>query len=136
MIVDTSAVIAILRNEAEALSYAKAMENVNQRRMSAINFVEAAIVIDINRNPIASRRFDEFCKEAQFIVEPVTESQAKIAREAYRDFGKGSGHPAKLNFGDCFAYALAKEMGEPLLFKGNDFAQTDIKSALKIDFKN
>jgi ribonuclease VapC len=61
--------------------------------------------------------------------EPVTEAQARVAREAYRDFGKGSGHPARLNFGDCFAYALAKVTGEPLLFKGNDFAQTDIKSA-------
>ena len=66
-------------------------------------------------------------KEAQIIIEPVTESQARIAREAYRDFGKGSSHPAKLNFGDCFAYALAKFTGEPLLFKGDDFAHTDIK---------
>jgi ribonuclease VapC len=69
------------------------------------------------------------CK-AQIVIEPVTEAQARVAREAYRDFGKGSGHPARLNFGDCFAYALAKVTGEPLLFKGNDFAQTDIKSAI------
>jgi ribonuclease VapC len=68
-------------------------------------------------------------KEAQIIIEPVTEAQARIAREAYRDFGKGSGHPARLNFGDCFAYALAKVTGEALLFKGDDFAHTDIKPA-------
>jgi uncharacterized protein with PIN domain len=70
-------------------------------------------------------RFDP----AQITVEPVTEAQARIAREAYRDFGKGSGHPAKLNFGDCFAYALAKVTAEPLLFKGDDFARTDIEPA-------
>jgi len=75
-------------------------------------------------------RFDEFFKEANISVEPVTLEQARLAREAYRDFGKGSGHPAKLNFGDCFAYALAKATGEPLLFKGDDFIHTDISSAL------
>jgi ribonuclease VapC len=75
---------------------------------------------------VTSRRFDDFFKEAQFIVEPVTVEQARIAREAYRDFGKGSGHPAKLNFGDCFAYALARATGEPILFKGDDFRHTDL----------
>ena len=88
------------------------------RRVSAANFVEAAVIIDASRDPVASRRFDDLIKEAQIIIEPVTEPQARIARDAYRDFGKGSGHPAKLNFGDCFAYALAKSTGEPLLFKG------------------
>jgi ribonuclease VapC len=86
--------------------------------LSAANFVESALVIDGSRDPIASRRFDDLVREAHIAVEPVTEAQARIAREAYRDFGKGSGHPAKLNFGGCFAYALA---GEPLLFKGEDF---------------
>jgi ribonuclease VapC len=126
MIIDASAIIAILRDEAEALSFARAIETSNIRRVSAANFVEAAIVIDGSRDPIASRRFDDLIKEAEIQIEPVTETQARIAREAYRDFGKGSGHPAKLNFGDCFAYALAKEMGEPLLFKGDDFNHTDI----------
>jgi ribonuclease VapC len=87
-------------------------------------------MIDASRDPIATRRFDDFIKEANISIEPVTETQAHIARGAYRDFGKGSGHPAKLNFGDCFAYALAKESGEPLLFKGGDFAHTDIVAAL------
>ena len=100
------------------------------RRLSAANFVKAAIVIDGSRDPIASRRFDELLKEAAIVVEPVTEAQARIAREAFRDFGKGSGHPAELNFGDCFAYALAKASGEPLLFKGDDFSHTDLVPAL------
>ncbi|QOZ75375.1 VapC toxin family PIN domain ribonuclease [Bradyrhizobium sp. CCBAU 53351] len=126
MIVDTSALIAILRNEPEAQRCALAIETHPIRRMSAANFVEAAVVIDASRDPIASRRFDELMKEAQISIEPVTEIQAQIAREAYRDFGKGSGHAAKLNFGDCFAYALAKSTGEPLLFKGDDFVHTDV----------
>ena len=127
MIVDTSALIAILRDEPEAPACARAIENSAVRRVSAANFVEAAVIIDASRDPVASRRFDELIKEAQIIIEPVTELQARIARDAYRDFGKGSGHPAKLNFGDCFAYALAKLTGEPLLFKGEDFTHTDVK---------
>jgi ribonuclease VapC len=130
MIIDTSAVIAILRDEPEAVSYARAIAGATNRRVSAVNFVESAVVIDASRDPIATRRFDDFIREANIIVEPVTEIQAQIARDAYRDFGKGSGHPAKLNFGDCFAYALARALGEPLLFKGRDFAHTDIASAL------
>jgi ribonuclease VapC len=129
MIIDTSALVAILRDEPEAKACALAIERNRIRRVSAANFVEAALVIDGSRDPIASRRFDELVKEARIVVEPVTEAHARIAREAYRDFGKGSGHPAKLNFGDCFAYALAKTTGEPLLFKGDDFIYTDIISA-------
>jgi ribonuclease VapC len=130
VIVDTSALIAILRDEPEARVCATAIASSTNRRVSAANFVEAAFVIDASRDPVASRRFDDLIKAAQMIIEPVTEAQARIAREAYRDFGKGSGHPAKLNFGDCLAYALAKVTGEPLLFKGDDFAHTDIDQAL------
>ena len=129
MIVDTSALLAILRDEPEAATCARAIESVSIRRISAANFLEAAIVIDGSRDPIVSRRFDDLLREARLLIEPVTESQARTAREAYRDFGKGSGHPARLNFGDCFAYALAKAMGEPLLFKGNDFIHTDVTAA-------
>src|SRR6266404_3062462 len=129
MIVDTSALVAILRDEPDAKDCAFAIERSPKRRVSAANFVETALVIDGSRDPIASRRFDDLVKEARIVIEPVTETQARIAREAYRDFGKGSGHPAKLNFGDCFAYALAKATGEPLLFKGDDFIHTDIISA-------
>jgi ribonuclease VapC len=126
VIVDTSALIAILRDEPDAIEYARAMEAAVRRRVSAVNFFEAAIVIDGSRDPIASRRFDELVAAADLVVEPVTPEQARIAREAYRDFGRGSGHPAKLNFGDCFAYALAKFTGEPLLYKGDDFSKTDL----------
>ncbi|HEX3375577.1 MAG TPA: type II toxin-antitoxin system VapC family toxin [Candidatus Acidoferrales bacterium] len=130
MIVDTSAMIAILRDEPEAELFANAIASAKNRRVSAVNYVEAAAVIDGSRNPIASRRFDEFCRESAFTIESVTPEQAYIAREAYKDFGKGSGHPAQLNFGDCFAYALAKVRGEPILFKGRDFKNTDLDSAL------
>jgi ribonuclease VapC len=126
VIVDTSALIAILRDEPEAPAFAEAIAAAAACRTSAASFLEAAAVIDSGRDPVASRRFDELLAAAQVKIEPVTETQARIAREAYRDFGKGSGHPAQLNFGDCFAYALAKETGEPLLFKGDDFHHTDI----------
>lgn len=129
MIVDTSAIIAILRDEPEAESFARIIERARFRRVSAANYLEAALVIDASRSPIASRKFDDFFREASFSVEAVTAEQAQIAREAYRDFGKTSGHPAKLNLGDCFAYALAKVMREPLLFKGQDFSHTDVASA-------
>ena len=130
MIVDTSAVIAILRNEREAATFARVIEAANERRISAVNFVEAAAVIDGSRDAVASRRLDDFVREAGLIIEPVTAAQARIACEAYRDFGKGSGHPARLNFGDCFAYALAKATAEPLLFRGDDFIHTDLTPAI------
>lgn len=130
MIVDTSAIVAILRNEPDAGLFANAIAAARIRRVSAVNYVEAAAVIDASRDPIASRRFDDFFREASFSVETVTAEQARIAREAYKDFGKGSGHPAQLNFGDCFAYALAKAMSEPILFKGQDFKHTDLTCVL------
>lgn len=130
MILDTSALLAILRDEPEAAEYAKEIDKATVRRVSAANYVEAAAVIDAGHDPIASRRFDELLREAQCVIEPVTEAQARIAREAYRDFGRGTSHPARLNFGDCFAYALAKAMNEPLLFKGNDFKHTDVTPAI------
>ena len=130
MIIDTSALVAILRAEPAAEICARAIEGAAERRISAVNFVEAAVVIDGSRDPIASRRFDDLLKAARVGIEPVTEIQARLARDTYRDFGKGSGHSAKLNFGDCFAYALAKTTGESLLFIGADFAHTDIMSAI------
>jgi len=133
MIVDTSAIVAILRDEPEARVFADAIAGADARRVSAVNFVEAAAVIDAGRNPLTSRRFDDFFREAQIVIEPVTVEQARTAREAYRDFGKGSGHAARLNFGDCFAYALARAKGEPILFKGDDFRHTDLRSALAAD---
>lgn len=132
MIIDTSALIAILRAEPDAGEMARAIERAQVRRISAANWLETAVVIDASRDPVASRRFDELIQTAELHVEPVTGDQARIARDAYRDFGKGSGHQASLNFGDCFAYALAKSTGEDLLFKGNDFGHTDITSALDV----
>jgi len=128
MIVDASAIIAILRNEPDASNLAAALQRAPIRRVSAVTWVEAAIVTDANRNPVLSRRFDDLLRDVSMRVETVTPKQAEIARYAYRDFGKGR-HKAGLNFGDCFAYALAKEMDEPLLFKGNDFAHTDVDVA-------
>jgi len=130
MIVDTSALIAILQNEPETPEFLEALIQDVDCRISAATYVEAAIVVDGVRNPVLSRRLNELIRSVDIVIEPFTESQARIAREAYRDFGKGSGHPAQLNFGDCFAYALAKDTGEPLLFKGNDFSKTDVASAL------
>lgn len=131
MIVDTSAVIAILQDEPEAAAFATVADAAAQCRMSAANFLEAAIIIDGRRDPIASRRLDDLLAVLRVVIEPVTAKQAQIARDAYRDFGRGSGHPARLNFGDCFAYALARDRGEPLLFKGDDFSHTDVTPALR-----
>ncbi len=97
--------------------------------MSAVSYVEAGAVVDSNQNPVLSRRLDELLHDVQIGIEPVTLNQARIAREAYRDFGKGR-HRAGLNFGDCFSYALAKERGEALLFKGDDFCHTDLEAGL------
>src|SRR5680860_882626 len=108
---------------------AELIATAGERRMSAATYVEVAAVIDGARDPVISRRLDELLAEAGIEILPVTGSQAGIARQAYRDFGRGSGHPAKLNFGDCFAYALAADRGEPLLFKGEYFIRTDIEPA-------
>ncbi len=130
MIIDSSALVAVVRGEPEADRFFLTLSDRREpKRMSAANYLEAAIVIDGARSPIASRRFDEAVAAAAIIVEPVTLEQAEIARAAYRDFGTGSGHAAGLNFGDCFAYALAKSKREPLLFKGDDFSHTDVAIA-------
>jgi ribonuclease VapC len=131
MIVDSSALIAILRREPDRDAYARAIASADRPRMSAASYLEVGIVVDRDRNPIASRRVDDLISEASIEIAPVTDAQIRIARSAYRDFGKGSGHPARLNFGDCFAYALAKDLNETLLFKGDDFIHTDVRNALE-----
>jgi ribonuclease VapC len=130
VILDTSALIAILRAEPEALAFAQAIAAAKIRRVSAASYVETAAVIDSAGDAVASRRLDELLEEAGVVIEPVTAEQARLARAAYRDFGKGRGHRAKLNMGDCFSYALAKAFREPLLYKGDDFTHTDVRSAL------
>ena len=128
MIVDTSAIVAILGNEPEAPAFEEAIAEAPSRRISAASYVEAGVVIDRRHDPIFSRKLDDLLRNAQIAMEPVSIQQARLARDAYRDFGKGR-HRAGLNFGDCFAYALAKEKGEPLLFKGEDFRKTDVEAA-------
>ena len=129
MIVHSSALVAILRNEPDADRYAGALARSEHPLMSAANWLEAALVVDSARDPVASRRFDDLIETAGIAIAPVTAAQAVIARRAYRDFGKGSGSPARLNFGDSFAYALAAEARSALLYKGNDFVHTDLTAA-------
>ena len=130
MIVDSSALIAIWRLENDAQLYTKKLEEARTALLSVSNYLEIAMVVEAQRDPIETRRLDAFLKKARIIFEPVTLKQIEIARAAWRDFGRGSGHPAKLNYGDCFAYALAKDKDMPLLYKGSDFGHTDIVSAL------
>jgi ribonuclease VapC len=129
MVVDSSALVAILRKEPEAVRFTRAILRDSVRLISAANLLEAGIVIDNQAGLSAGRRLDAFVERAGIGIEPVTEQQIRIARQAYVDFGRGN-HPANLNFGDCFAYALAKATGEPLLFKGADFQRTDIQPAV------
>jgi ribonuclease VapC len=127
MVIDSSALVAILFGEPEAGGFVDAIAEAEPRLMSAANLLEAAIVVDNQLGPVAGRQLDRFVEQARIEIAPVTERQVRTARQAYLDYGRGS-HPAKLNFGDCFAYALANATGEPLLFKGDDFEQTDIKA--------
>ena len=130
MIVDSSALIAISRGEPESAICFRTLLDSPLTRISAANWLEATIVVDGWRDPEASRELDALIERFKVTVEPVTIHQARIAREAYRRFGRGSGHPARLNFSDCFAYALAKEFDEPLLFVGQDFIHTDVRRVL------
>ena len=129
MIIDSSALIAILKRESEWEALSEALDASKSSKMSAASFLETSIVVDSWKNPVFSREWDELVVRFSIYIEPVTESQARIARQAYRDYGKGSGHPANLNFGDCFTYALAREKREPVLWKGDDFGHTDIRPA-------
>lgn len=129
MIVDSSALVATLRGDPERDRMVASMLAATSLRMSAATMLEASVVVDRLGDPVLSRRFDDLVRDLRLDVMAVTASQAVIGRAAYRDFGKGSSHPAQLNFGDCFSYALAAETGEPLLFKGDDFIHTDITAA-------
>ena len=129
MILDTSAVVAILAQEADAERYIEAISHASICRISAANFVELSIVLEAQHGPAAARQCETLFRRVGIVVEPVTLDQAHLARQAFLDFGRGR-HAAGLNFGDCFAYALAKATAEPLLFKGRDFSKTDVKAAL------
>lgn len=130
MIADTSAIVAIVREEPEAGRCLDSLLGAPVRRMSAGNMLEAYLVVDGARSPVTSAKLDMVIGTLRLVIEPVTHEQVQIAREAFRQYGKGSGHPARLNYGDCFAYALARAMDESLLFVGNDFSHTDIRRSL------
>ncbi|WP_457810967.1 type II toxin-antitoxin system VapC family toxin [Sinorhizobium meliloti] len=125
MIVDTSALVAILYREPEAASFVNYIHDAETTRISVANYVELSMVVESQLGSDGMRQAEAFFRRAGIIVEPVTLEHGELARQAFLDFGKGR-HKAGLNFGDCFAYALAKASGEPLLFKGNDFSQTDV----------
>ena len=128
MIIDTSAIMAILFDEADAAHFEQAISAAWPRRMSAVALLEAAMVVEGKGGTAAGRQLDAFLEKANIELTPVTLEHVEAARGAWRRFGKGN-HPAALNFGDCFAYALASTTGEPLLFKGDDFARTDVEAA-------
>jgi ribonuclease VapC len=130
VIVDTSALLAILKGEADSDAFAQALAGSPSSRISAGTLLETAIVVDANGDPVLSARLDQLVETASLEVVEVSAEHVRLARQAYRDYGRGSGHRAALNFGDCFAYALARATGEPLLFKGEDFSHTDVTSAL------
>ncbi len=125
MVIDTSALVAILLGEPEAESFAMAIAGDPKRLVSAFSALETAIVIESKKGDSGGRELDLLFHQAKIEIVPVTAEQFELARSALRKYGKGR-HPAGLNIGDCCSYALAKSAGEPLLFKGNDFAQTDI----------
>jgi ribonuclease VapC len=130
MIIDTSALLAILLDESDSPMFARAIANAGARAISSASFLEAAIVIDGRRqNEMHGDGLELLVQDADIEIVPVSAVHARAARDAYRRYGKGN-HRAGLNFGDCFAYALAKETGRPLLYKGADFACTDIQPAL------
>lgn len=132
IVLDTSAIVAIFRQEPEARRFAERIEADEQPLLSAANLLECSMVVrgaKILPGEEAERWIDSFLEIGRVRVEPVTARHAAVARSAHRLFGKGSGHAAQLNYGDCFAYALAKTLDVPLLFKGNDFSETDLRTA-------
>ena len=128
MIIDTSALVAILYREPEAEAFARMIHDADICRISVASYVELSMVVETQLGPEGLRQAEVFLRRAGITVEPVTVEQGELARQAFLDFGKGR-HKAGLNFGDCFSYALAKAMGERLLFKGNDFGLTDVAVA-------
>jgi ribonuclease VapC len=130
VIVDSSALVAVLRQEDDSTTYDRALAVAGGARMSAATYVETALVVDGRRDPVMSHELDRYLSTMRVEVVALTRDQARLARIAHREFGRGSGHPAELNLGDCFAYALAKDTGEPLLYKGDDFVHTDVIAAV------
>lgn len=134
MIIDSSAAVAVVLDEPLHAKVRSALEQAMRRRvplrMSAPTLVEVSVVVDRRGSAVLSRLLDDLLTEYQVEIVPFDHEHAATARQAYRDFGKGSGHPARLNLGDCFSYALAAQLREPLLYIGNDFGHTDLRSVL------
>jgi ribonuclease VapC len=128
MVIDTSALIAILFGEPEALSFTRAIADESRKLISAFNALETGIVVEARKGEAGGRELDLLLHRAQIEIVAMNADQTELAKAAWRQYGKGN-HPAGLNIGDCCAYALAKYSGETLLFKGNDFSQTDIRVA-------
>ncbi|MGN6593152.1 MAG: type II toxin-antitoxin system VapC family toxin [Terriglobales bacterium] len=133
MIVDTSAVVSIAFKEPEARRLAVILRQARQPRISAPNYVEAALVISRYAGQEGIPELDDLLAVMGVAIAAFTAEHAVLAREAHRRFGRGSGHPAKLNLGDCYAYALAQACQEPLLYIGDDFLHTDVRPALRRD---
>lgn len=128
MIVDSSAIMAILNEEPEVEACLAAIRATRQAKMSAATFLECALVVDGYGRVDLSADLEPMVERLGITVVPVSVEQVRLGRVAHQRFGRGSGHPARLNLGDCFAYALAKDTGEPLLYKGDDFVHTDVRS--------
>jgi ribonuclease VapC len=129
VIIDTSALAAILFGESDRGAYLTTIREAPRRVISAATYVELSIVVDGRHDPVLSRALDDLLGDLGIEVADFTVAQARIARSAHRDFGRGSGHPARLNYGDSFSYALAKYSGEPMLWQGDDFGHTDVRPA-------
>ena len=130
MVIDTYALIALLQAEPETPRFVEAIAAANRRLVAAPSYLETAIVMVSRSGPEAKEKVDRLMVELGIEIVPFTRDQAILAVSAYEQFGKGTGHAAGLNFGDCFSYALAKHTGEPILFKGNDFSHTDLAVAV------
>ena len=131
MVIDTSALIAILFGEPEAVPFVRAIADESRILISAFNMLEAGIIVESRKGEVGGRELDMLLHRARIEIVPMNTDQVELARTAWRKYGKGD-HPAGLNIGDCCAYALARYSGEPLLFKGNDFSQTDIRAAITV----
>ena len=129
MIIDSSALAAILFGGPECRQFIKAIESAGERRMSVANWVEVSIVVVARFGAEGDLSLQRFIERAGIEIEPIDLEQGRLAREAWQQFGKGR-HPAGLNFGDCFAYALSRQRGQRLLYKGDDFSKTDIRAVM------
>jgi ribonuclease VapC len=130
MVIDSSALLAIILDEPEVEEFVSIVAKAKIVRLSAASYVEASIVLTMRGRPQRQSSLNDYIQRYEIQIEPVTVEQAKLASEAFSAYGKGL-HNARLNYGDCFTYALAKAMREPLLFKGNDFTKTDLEPAVK-----